>query len=34
LLFDPQQLHGNLPFEGERLSAAFYCAGRIADCGN
>jgi hypothetical protein len=33
LLFDPQQLHGNLPFEGERLSAAFYCAGRIADCG-
>ena len=34
LLFDPQQLHGNLPFAGERLSAAFYCAGRIADCGN
>ncbi len=23
LLFDPQQLHGNLPFEGERLSAVF-----------
>ena len=23
LLFDPQQLHGNLPFEGERLSAIF-----------
>jgi Oxygenase domain of the 2OGFeDO superfamily len=32
LLFDPQQLHGNLPFEGERLSAAFYCERRIADC--
>jgi hypothetical protein len=33
LLFDPQQLHGNLPFKGERLSAIFYCARRIADCG-
>jgi hypothetical protein len=33
LLFDPQQLHGNLPFEGRRLSAAFYCERRIADCG-
>lgn len=33
LLFDPQQLHGNLPFEGERLSAAFYCERRIAACG-
>jgi hypothetical protein len=33
LLFDPQQLHGNLPFEGERLSAAFYCERRIAGCG-
>jgi len=33
LFFDPQQLHGNLPFEGERLSAAFYCEKRIADCG-
>ena len=33
LLFDPQQLHGNLPFEGKRLSAAFYCARRIAACG-
>jgi len=32
LLFDPQQLHGNLPFEGERLSAVFYCERRIADC--
>jgi len=25
-------LHGNLPFEGERLSAAFYCESRIANC--
>jgi hypothetical protein len=33
LLFDPQQVHGNLPLEGERLSAAFYCARWIADCG-
>jgi hypothetical protein len=33
LFFDPQQLHGNLPFEGKRLSAAFYCERRIADCG-
>lgn len=33
LLFDPQQLHGNLPFGGERLSAIFYCERRIADCG-
>jgi hypothetical protein len=33
LLFDPQQLHGNLPFEGKRLSAIFYCERRIADCG-
>ncbi len=31
-LFDPQQLHGNLPFEGERLAAIFYCERRIADC--
>jgi hypothetical protein len=34
LLFDPQLLHGNLPFEGQRLSAAFYCAARIGDCGS
>jgi len=34
LLFDPQQLHGNLPFEGERLSAIFYCERRIAECGD
>jgi hypothetical protein len=33
LLFDPQQLHGNLPFSGERLSAIFYCERRISDCG-
>jgi 2-oxoglutarate-Fe(II)-dependent dioxygenase family protein len=32
LLFDPQQLHGNLPIQGERLSAAFYCEERIAEC--
>ncbi len=32
LFFDPQCLHGNLPFKGERLSAAFYCAGKIAHC--
>jgi hypothetical protein len=33
LLFDPQQLHGNLPFEAKRLSAAFFCAGGIVVCG-
>lgn len=33
LFFNPQEVHGNLPFEGERLSAAFYCARHIADCG-
>lgn len=33
LFFDPRQLHGNLPFEGHRLSAALYCEARIADCG-
>lgn len=32
LLFDPQQLHGNLPFNGERLSAAFYCARHAGKC--
>jgi hypothetical protein len=32
LLFDPQQLHGNLPIKGKRVSAAFYCARRIGDC--
>jgi len=32
LLFDPQQLHGNLPFTGNRLSVAFYCMKSIADC--
>jgi hypothetical protein len=30
LFFDAEQLHGNLPFKGERLSAAFYCARHIA----
>lgn len=29
LFFDPQQVHGNLPFTGKRISAAFYCARQI-----
>jgi hypothetical protein len=29
LFFDPQQLHGNLPIRGERISAALYCAQRM-----
>jgi hypothetical protein len=33
LLFDPQEVHGNLPFTGKRLSLALYCARCIADCG-
>lgn len=33
LLFDPEQLHANLPFVGERLSAACYCEEKIAICG-
>ena len=33
LLFNPGQMHGILPFEGERLSVAIYLARRIADCG-
>jgi hypothetical protein len=33
LFFDPQQLHGNLPFEGKGLSAAYFCARRIVKCG-
>jgi 2OG-Fe(II) oxygenase superfamily len=33
VLFDPQQVHGVLPFAGERVSAAFYCSGKIADGG-
>jgi len=33
LLFDAEELHGNLPFEGERLSAAFFCGGWVARCG-
>jgi hypothetical protein len=32
LFFDPQLLHGNLPFEGSRLSAIFYCDKEIAAC--
>jgi hypothetical protein len=32
LFFDPQLLHGNLPFEGSRLSAIFYCEKGIAAC--
>jgi hypothetical protein len=30
LFFDPQQVHGNLPFKGRRISAALYCARHIA----
>jgi hypothetical protein len=30
VLFDAEELHGNLPFEGERLSAAFYSGGPVA----
>lgn len=26
LYFDPQELHGNLPIQGERISLALYCA--------
>ena len=33
LLFNPGQMHGILPFEGDRLSVALYLARRIADCG-
>jgi hypothetical protein len=33
LLFDAEELHGNLPFKGRRLSAAFYCGGWVAKCG-
>ena len=32
LFFDAQQLHGNLPFSGRRISVAFYCPRRIANC--
>jgi hypothetical protein len=32
LLFDAEELHGNLPFAGERMSAAFYCTRYIPDC--
>jgi len=30
LLFDPGQLHGNLPIAGKRVSLVLYCARRIA----
>lgn len=33
LIFDAEELHGNLPFEGERLSAAFFCTRGICNCG-
>jgi hypothetical protein len=34
LFFDsPAILHGNLPFTGHRLSAAYYCERHIGDCG-
>ncbi|MFZ0855573.1 MAG: hypothetical protein WAN10_01835, partial [Candidatus Acidiferrales bacterium] len=32
LIFNAEDLHGNLPFEGERLSAAFFCGGWVARC--
>jgi hypothetical protein len=34
LLFDAEELHGNLPFVGERMSAAFYCARSVAVADN
>lgn len=33
LFFNPQEIHGNLAFEGERTSCALYCAGGILKCG-
>lgn len=34
LFFDSTEiLHGNLPFQGSRLSAAYYCERNIANCG-
>lgn len=30
LFFDPDQVHGNLPFTGERISMALYCGGWVA----
>jgi len=33
LLFNSEELHGNLPFKGERLSAAFFCGAWVAHCG-
>jgi len=34
LFFNPQEIHGNLPFSGRRISAAFYCARHVAHAGN
>jgi hypothetical protein len=31
LFFDPEQVHGNLPFADKRLSVAFYCGGWVPD---
>lgn len=33
LFFDAEQLHGNLPIQGARVSVTFYCARAIAKCG-
>jgi hypothetical protein len=33
LFFDAEQLHGNLPFEGQRVSVTLYCARKILKCG-
>ncbi len=32
LIFNAEQLHGNLPFEGERMSVALFCGRWIASC--
>jgi hypothetical protein len=32
VLFDAEELHGNLPFKGQRLSTAFYWGGWVAKC--
>jgi hypothetical protein len=32
LIFNPGELHGNLPFKGERISMALNCGGWIAKC--
>jgi len=33
LIFDPQELHGNLPIEGERVSVVCYCARNLSGYG-